>query len=141
MSKRFRVGFGAGHIKLLALTAIALLAGCSGGVASPAPPAIAAAVGPQSTDRVTTAGVITNEFTIPSANSAPMTIVTGADGNLWFTENANADNKITRMTTAGVFTEFAVPTPNSGPCSTTLGSDNHIWFAENTSAGNKIARI
>jgi streptogramin lyase len=35
-------------------------------------------------------------------------IVTGADGNLWFTETSA--NQIAMVTTAGVFTEYSIPT-------------------------------
>jgi virginiamycin B lyase len=35
--------------------------------------------------RITTAGVFT-EYPIPTANSVPVGITAGPDGNLWFTE-------------------------------------------------------
>jgi hypothetical protein len=62
--------------------------------------------------RMTTAGVITGEFSIPTPNSGPAGITAGPDGNIWFTEfNVN---KIGRMTTAGVVTgEFSVPLPTT----------------------------
>jgi len=44
---------------------------------------------------MTPAGAIT-EYDIPTANSGPIAITTGPDGNLWFTENnAGAIGKIT----------------------------------------------
>jgi len=54
--------------------------------------------------RMTTAGVLTNEYTIPTPNSGPEFITTGPDGALWFTE-VDA-NQIGRITTAGVITEY-----------------------------------
>ena len=41
--------------------------------------------------RITPTGTIT-EFTIPTANSGPLGIAAGADGNVWFTENSG--NKV-----------------------------------------------
>jgi streptogramin lyase len=38
--------------------------------------------------RMTTAGVLTNEFPIPTAASLPIGIAAGADGSIWFTESA-----------------------------------------------------
>ena len=55
------------------------------------------------------------EFGVPTAASAPTSIVAGPDGNLWFTENAG--DRIGRVTTAGAFVEFAVPGAGSGPWS------------------------
>ncbi|HEV3217894.1 MAG TPA: hypothetical protein VGZ27_19365, partial [Vicinamibacterales bacterium] len=101
--------------------------------------------------QITPAGTIT-EFPIPKvANSSaarPVAIVTGPDGNLWFTE-ADA-NKIGRVTTAGVCVEFAVPTSNrrptgfgpnitNGPFWITNGPDGNMWFSE--PIGQKIGRI
>jgi virginiamycin B lyase len=43
---------------------------------------------------MTTAGAIT-EFTIPTASSSPEGIVSGPDGNLWYTEHGG--NKIGRI--------------------------------------------
>jgi streptogramin lyase len=78
-----------------------------------------------------------NTFDLPTANSAPATIVTGPDGNLWFTE-ANGD-KIGRITTAGVVTEFAVPTAASGPTGIAVGPEGNLWFTEANAA--QIGRI
>lgn len=46
--------------------------------------------------RMTTSGVVT-EFDTPSANAFPAFIAVGPDGNLWFTEAAQAVNKIAVM--------------------------------------------
>jgi hypothetical protein len=86
--------------------------------------------------RITTGGVVTGEFTVPTANSTPRGIVAGPDGNLWFTERNG--QKIGRITTAGVLTEFALPTA-SGPFDIAAGSDGNLWFTEE--AGNKVGQI
>ncbi len=77
------------------------------------------------------------EFTIPTANSSPAGIITGPDGNLWFTEHAT--NKIGRISPAGVITEFSIPTANSVPEGITAGPDGNLWFTETNA--NKIGRI
>jgi streptogramin lyase len=78
-----------------------------------------------------------HEFAVPTANSQPLSIVTGPDGNLWFTEFLG--NKIARMTTEGAVTEFAIPTAASRPDEIDVGPDGNLWFAE--VMGNKIGRI
>ena len=77
------------------------------------------------------------EFTIPTSGSTPQGIVTGPDGNLWFTEYSG--NKIGRITRTGVITEFSVPTASSGPWHIVVGPDGNLWFAEY--AVGKLARI
>src|SRR5581483_8338356 len=75
-------------------------------------------------------------------------IITGPDGNLWFSECTG--NKIGRITTAGVLTEFTVPSSVLVPTAPsnimtsfasglTIGPDNNLWFVENRT--DKIARI
>ncbi len=94
--------------------------------------------------RMTTGGTLTM-FPVPI--STPLVqpyatwIATGADGNLWFTEQIG---KIGRITPAGVVTEF--PIPETGKTSTSsvafgiaAGPDGNLWFAE--PEPNKIGRI
>jgi streptogramin lyase len=68
------------------------------------------------------------EVAIPTANSSPVGITAGPDGNLWFTENAG--NKIGRITTTGVITEFPVPSSDSSPYGITAGQDGNLWFTD-----------
>ena len=77
------------------------------------------------------------EYLVPTANSQPVSIVAGPDGNLWFTEFRG--NKIARMTTTGAATEFPIPTANSQPDDMDVGPDGNLWFAE--VLGNRIGRI
>src|SRR6266508_2761442 len=51
-----------------------------------------------------------DRFPIPSANSMPIEITLGPDGNLWFTESNRS--KVARITPAGVITEYPTPTPS-----------------------------
>lgn len=64
--------------------------------------------------RITTAGVITDRFPVPTANGEPSDITSGPDGALWFTEFAG--DRIGRIQTAAVFTEPSLPplVPGSG---------------------------
>jgi streptogramin lyase len=78
-----------------------------------------------------------SEFPIATANSGPFAIITGPDGNLWFTEQNG--NNIGRLTTSGTFTEFALPTANSDPFDLRNGPDNNTWFTERNA--NQIGRI
>jgi len=103
--------------------------------------------------RITTAGVIT-EFTTPSNSwfDGPLSIgiVTGLDGNVWFTEPGfdstkfDSGDKIGMITPAGVITELHVPTQRSEPLSITNGPDGALWFVERAMNGageNHIGKI
>src|SRR5262249_42215094 len=74
---------------------------------------------------------------VPTASSQPETIVTGPDGNLWFTESAK-DN-IGQITPAGVITEFPVPRTGTTPDGVTLGPDNNLWFT--SFSGQSVGRL
>ena len=87
--------------------------------------------------RMTTAGVVTNTYSIPTTAASPGGITAGPDGALWFTETSS--NKIGRITTAGVITEYSVPTDSGLPAIITAGPDGALWFTE--SNRNKIGRI
>jgi streptogramin lyase len=88
--------------------------------------------------RLTPSGTLTEFSTGITAGSAPLGIASGADGNLWFTENSG--NRIGRITPSGAVTEFSTGiTANSAPYGITTGPDGNLWFTENT--GNRIGRI
>jgi streptogramin lyase len=67
------------------------------------------------------------EFPLPPAGSAPTAIAAGPDGNLWFTEY---NDRIGRITTAGVITEFPLPTAGGGMVAIVAGPDGNLWFTE-----------
>jgi streptogramin lyase len=77
------------------------------------------------------------EFPLPHANSRPYTIVTGPDGNLWFTESTRST--IGRITPTGTITEWHTPDDGTGPYGLTLGSDGNLWFTERFA--NRIGKI
>jgi virginiamycin B lyase len=78
----------------------------------------------------------TNEFLLPAANSDPLMITSGSDGNLWFTDPGTG--QIGRISIHGKLSEFPLLTPNSYPRGITAGPDGNIWFTE---AAGKIGRI
>ena len=68
------------------------------------------------------------EFPLEHPDSRPYEIVTGPDGNLWFTESDRGS--IGRITPTGTITEFDLPYSGSGPYGITLGADGNLWFTE-----------
>lgn len=70
-----------------------------------------------------------------AAGSLPTGIVSGPDGNLWFTEEPG---RIGRMRPNGTYTEFAV-TAGSKPLQIVVGPDSNLWFSE--PQASKIGRI
>ncbi len=90
--------------------------------------------------RITTAGTVTGEFSVPGGsvlNEFPAGIVTGPDGNVWFAEPTS--NTIGRITPAGVVTQFNVPTADSMPIDIAPGPDGNLWFTEATA--DRIGRL
>src|SRR6266536_661072 len=81
---------------------------------------------------------LSGEYSTPTPNSGPISIVLGPDDNLWFTEHW--ENKIGRITATGTISEFVIPTRKSLPGSITAGPDGNIWFTEKAIT-NKIGRI
>jgi streptogramin lyase len=63
--------------------------------------------------RITTAGSLTNEFAVPTPNSAPGDIAAGPDGALWFTEFVG--NRIGRIAVAPPFVPPPPPAPLAPP--------------------------
>ncbi len=76
------------------------------------------------------------EFTIPTADSVPVDITAGPDGNLWFTENLQG--KIGRITPGGTIAEF-LNDANTGPAGITAGPDGNLWYADEYA--NEIGRV
>jgi streptogramin lyase/putative cell wall-binding protein len=72
--------------------------------------------------RITTAGVITM-FTV-GISAQVYAITSGADGNLWFTEQGP---NIGRITPGGVVTEFPAPLA-SGALDIVAGPDGNVWY-------------
>ena len=77
------------------------------------------------------------EYRIPTEQSGPVGITTGADGALWFVQING--NQIGRITTAGEITEFKLPSGNARPHAITAGVSGDLWFTE--WGANQIGRI
>ncbi|HEX8036911.1 MAG TPA: SMP-30/gluconolactonase/LRE family protein [Ktedonobacterales bacterium] len=68
------------------------------------------------------------EYSLNGIGKTPLSIIAGADGNLWFTDpGANA---IERITPGGHVQAFAVPTANSGVYGIARAADGILWFTE-----------
>jgi streptogramin lyase len=83
------------------------------------------------------------EYTPPTPGgtfrSGPVDIITGPDGNLWFTERSG--RAIGRITPSGDITEFLLPTSNAIPDGITVGPDGWIWFTESQSSTGRLGRL
>jgi len=122
------------RIKLAAAVALSLLT--TGNIPFFATQARAEKAGTAPTETITlfSAGI--------TAGSGPEDIVTGPDGDLWFTQQET--NEIGRLNPrTGAITEYPVPAANagvnSGPFGITVGPDGNLWFTE--IASNQIGRI
>jgi streptogramin lyase len=83
--------------------------------------------------RVTPAGVAT-PFDV--TGNAAWDIVTGPEGNLWYT--VPDGNRVGKITTAGAFTDYPV-TAGGDQFGITVGPDGALWFAQ--AVANSIGRI
>lgn len=70
-------------------------------------------------------------FQVAKQPARPYTIVTGPDGNLWFT--LSDLNAIGRITPSGTIRRFKLPTADSHPYGITVGPDGNLWFTERIS--------
>ena len=82
------------------------------------------------------------EFALPTG-ILPDVIITGADGNLWFTDQGQL--QIGRMTPTGSVTLFKIPSASLTCCisngrdAIVVGPDKNLWFTE--ANNSRIARI
>jgi virginiamycin B lyase len=93
--------------------------------------------------RMTTDGSSYTEYPIPlptgTEGQSPQFITSGADGKLYFSDNAGY--KIGVMTTSGAVTEYPLPSGNA-PHGIVLGPDGNVWFvAENYAGTSTVGRI
>src|SRR5205085_2120927 len=100
-------------------------------------PTTTSAITPTAFSRGTDSSKHFTEYSVPTPQGGPYSIVVGPDRNLWFTEYDSS--RIGRITTDGAITEYPLPTPNSAPDRIIVGPDGALWFAE--AIGNKIGRI
>jgi streptogramin lyase len=74
------------------------------------------------------------------AGCYPQEIITGPDGNLWYTVGNIARVGAINTNGANIQT-IALPNPNSAPEDLTTNKDGSIWFTEFSPVANKIGRI
>ena len=78
------------------------------------------------------------EYPIPRAGAFPHDPAVGADGMVWYTDQANS--YIGRLDPrTGTFTDWATPTPDSGPHGITVAPDGGVWYTANRVG--KIGRL
>jgi virginiamycin B lyase len=71
------------------------------------------------------------QWTLATANSGPLGITSGGDGNIYFTERNS--NKVGMISVAdGTYRlfEWFAATPNSLPNKITKGADGNVWWTE-----------
>jgi virginiamycin B lyase len=76
----------------------------------------------------TSTGDIT-EYSVPTASSAPNSITTGPDGNMWFTEASSGNIGVFVLPSSKII-EYPVPTASSTPYIIVNGPDSNLWFTE-----------
>ena len=94
---------------------------------------------------LTTVPPTITEFAVTTADSGPLGITAGPDGNVWFTETAVG--QIGRISPTGTVNEFANPadpdpplaSPVCCPTEITTGPDANLWFTD--TYGFQIGRI
>ena len=99
-------------------------------------------IGANRIGRMTTDGVLTDEWTVPTPNSQPDGIAIGPDGSVWFAEVLG--NRIGRLMPDGTIVEYPVPTPDSRPTEVAVGPDGHVWFTERgtiAAPGSKVGKV
>jgi streptogramin lyase len=79
------------------------------------------------------------EFRVPGGFGAPVSITTGPDGNLWFTQQTSSldtatSDHVGQITTAGSVTEFPVPISGieggGAGLQIARGADGNLWYTE-----------
>jgi virginiamycin B lyase len=78
-----------------------------------------------------------DEFPVLTPAGLPNEIVTGPDGNLWFTERTGG--VVGRISPTGVMTEFPIADPDPRPEGIAAGPDGNLWVALRNA--NAIARV
>lgn len=72
--------------------------------------------------------------------SVPFRIASGADENLWFSDQGTITKAIGRITTSGTITEFSLPA-TSVPRQVRVGADGNIWFTDTSPTAPAIGQI
>jgi virginiamycin B lyase len=84
-----------------------------------------------------------NEFPVPSGTGTPLSITSGPDGNLWFTDYGTDEIGMINPTTHTI-TEFPIPNSYYGPVELsdiTTGPDGNLWFTGNNVFSGETALI
>jgi streptogramin lyase len=82
---------------------------------------------------------MTSEYALEVNNGRPLSIVTGPEGNLWFTQS-NGTDAIDRITPSGTITSYAT-NASFTPYDIALGPDGKLWFTERGSTADRLGTI
>lgn len=83
--------------------------------------------------RMSTAGVVTATFAIPTLDAGAGPIAAGPARTLWFTEYHT--ERIARVDLDGSITEFTMPAAAADPVAITAGPDGRVWFVDSGAIG------
>lgn len=113
------------RVSALLLSVVVLVSGCTAG--PPSVPVIPQTLKPFHPAAPGSSPSFTIlEYTVPTSNAGPLSIVAGPDGALWFTE-AFAPN-IGRIAVNGSITEY--PVGGHGQNFLSVGPDRNLWFTQ-----------
>lgn len=80
--------------------------------------------------KITTAGVLKDQYPVPGADFSIGYISAGPDGALWFTEGDHTPAAIGRITTSGDVEQFILPDPATYMAGFAITADGSLWFTE-----------
>jgi virginiamycin B lyase len=89
---------------------------------------------------ITTGGVISGPFAVPTANAGVSEIAIGPDQNMWFCETTASKIGHFNTLTNTVDQEFALPA-GATPIDIIQGADRAMWFTENYATGPKLGHL
>jgi streptogramin lyase len=92
-------------------------------------------------------GVLLNQYSIPVAGAVPEFIISGPNGEVWFTAIVGPSGPsgpvgtayVGSVSTAGSFTMFQLPATSDNVKGITAGPDGNLWIVEQDA--NKIGRL
>jgi streptogramin lyase len=85
--------------------------------------------------KMTPSGSVIGEYSLPTEYPEPESIVSGPDGNLWFTTSCDLPCDIWKVTTSGKMTAYPKPEHDDG-ATITVGPEGKLWYTDDFGVGN-----